>query len=260
MAYINYVSITAGKDAEEANAVLNAFQAAGYSMEQGYAPAIGIQVSEKTLNGIKPNNLRLANFAEVPSLLKAAAGNAMPVIHYNTKNTDTLFEQVSRVFESCYGYCKTVQINAAFPEMSYFVQLKSRFPEMRISLQVDYRGIDIAQIPDKVASYGDSIDYVLIDPSRGRGDMFDIEDSAMLYLKIKEKCPDYGIVIAGGLSGDNIEEVLGKFIDKTKTKDFSICAEGKLRDKASDEHWGMDVLNIENAIKYLQSAKKILEF
>ena len=56
MANANYVSVTAGKDAEEANAVLSEFQKAGYSLNGNYVPALGLQVSEKTLNGINRTN------------------------------------------------------------------------------------------------------------------------------------------------------------------------------------------------------------
>lgn len=258
MANANYVSVTAGKNAEEANAVLSEFQKAGYSLNGKYVPALGIQVSKKTLNGIKPQNLRLAEFAEIPSLVQIAGGRAMPVIHYNTKNTDTLFEQVSKALENNYDYCKLVQINSTFPDALHFEKLKERFAGLKISLQVDYRQMDIDAAASKIITYGNCIDYVLIDPSKGRGDLFDIDKSCLLYLKVKEKMPDYGIVFAGGFSGNNAEMVLNEIVDKIKTKDFSICAEGNLRDKVSDEHWGMDILNIDKVRSYLQAVKRVL--
>ena len=258
MVYAKYISVTAGKDTKEVNAVLSEFQKASYSLGQEHTPAIGIQISEKTVKGIKPRNLRFATFTEIPSLLKLINGNAMPVIHYNTKNLDNLFEQVSIAFESAYDYCKLVQINTTFPDVSQLKRIKEKFSELRISLQVDYKGMDLDKVPDKIVSYGDCLDYVLIDPSRGRGDMFNIDDSTSLYLRIKDKRPDYGIVFAGGFSGDNVEEVLSNIIDRIQTKDFSICAEGKLRDKVSYEYWGQDVLNIEKVRGYLLAVRKIL--
>lgn len=258
MANMNYVSVTAGKNAEEVNAVMSEFQKAGYSLNGKYAPALGIQVSEKTLSGIKPQNLRLAEFAEIPSLAQIANVKAMPVIHYNTKNTDTLFEQVSKALENNYDCCKLVQINATFPVVSHFEKLKGCFADLKISLQVDYRQMDINDAASKIIAYGNCIDYVLIDPSRGKGDLFDIDKSCTLYLKVKESRPDYGLVFAGGFSGDNAERLLTEIVDKIKTKDFSICAEGKLRDKVSDEHWGMDILNIDKVRSYLQAVSKVL--
>lgn len=259
MANANYISVTAGKNAEEVNAVISEFQKAGYSLNGKYVPAIGMQVSEKTLSGIKPGNLRFAEFAEIPLLMQIASGKAMPVIHYNTKNTDTLFEQVSKSLEPNYDYCKLVQINATFPDASHFEKLKARFAGLKISLQVDYRQMDIDDAASKIIAYGNCIDYVLIDPSRGRGDLFDIEKSCSLYLRVKEKMPDYGIVFAGGFSGDNAEKLLTEIADKIKTNEFSICAEGNLRDKISDERWGMDILNIEKVKCYLQAVSKVLK-
>jgi hypothetical protein len=252
----NYVSVTAGKDAEEVRAVLAEFEKAGYSVTQEHIPVLGIQVSEKTLNGIKPKNFRFARFAEIPSLMKITEGKAMPVIHYNTKNTRTLYEQVSKCFEEIREYCSMVQVNATFPDISQIEKIKEL--GLKVSLQVDCRGMNLNDVIDKVASYGSCLDYVLIDPSRGRGDIFDIEDSAFLYSEIKARQPDCGLVFAGGFCGDNAEDVLKKVIDRIQTKDFSICAEGKLRDKASDEHWGQDNLNIDKVRKYLQAVKKIL--
>jgi len=131
-----------------------------------------------------------------------------------------------------------------------------------LSLQVDYRGLTVDDYLGKILSYGDCLDYVLIDPSIGRGKDFDIEYSSTLYMKIKDKRSCSGIVFAGGLSGDNIEEVLEKVIDRIGTKDFSICAEAGFRDKISDVHWSMDVLNKEKmeSIFLEQENSSIKEF
>lgn len=254
----NYISVTAGKDAEEVKSIISEFQKAGYSINQNYAPVIGIQISENTLRGIRPKNLRLASFNDIPSLLQLIDGNLIPVIHYNTKNLNSLFEQVSKVLDTTYEYCKLIQINAKFPGISELSKIKERYNELKISLQVDYTGLDIKETTEKIISYGDSLDYILIDPSRGRGDRFNISDTSILYLEIKDKKPEYNIVIAGGIDGDNANEVLTNLIDLIQTKNFSICAEGKLRDKVSDEYWGMDILNIEKVRKYLLAVKKIL--
>lgn len=254
----NYISVTAGRDAEEVKSILSEFQNAGYTISQDYAPVIGIQISENTLNGIKPKNLRIAQFSDIPDILRLVDGKLTPVIHYNTKNMDTLSEQVSRIFETTSDYCKLLQINARFPEISELNKIKERFNGLKLSLQVDYSNQDIKQVSEKVLAYGDSLDYILLDPSRGRGDVFNLHDSAALYLGIKDKRPEYNIVIAGGLDGDNIKDILGDLIGLIRTKDFSICAEGKLRDKVSDEYWGMDILNIEKVRKYLMSAKEVL--
>ena len=47
-------------------------------------------------------------------------------------------------------------------------------------------------------------------------------------------------------------------IEKVKSKDFSIDAEGKLRIKISDNYFGHDVLNKREVRTYLQSAGKLL--
>jgi len=254
----NYVSVTAGKDLDEVNAVIDGFRNNNYFLDDKLIPAIGIQVSEKSLNGIKMKNFRFAEFKDVPLFMESIRGNVMPVIHYNTRNLETLPEQISRVFENIYNDCRLLQLNVTFPDVAHLGAIKERFPDLKISLQVDYRGKDIDTVVEKIFSYGDCLDYVLIDPSIGRGLGFDVEYSTSLYSKIKDRQPDCGIIFAGGFSGENVESILNQVIDKIKTKDFSICAEGQLRDKISDEFFGHDVLNVEKMEKYLKVAKKVL--
>jgi len=254
----NYVSVTAGKNINEVKAVLDGFKTAGYFLDDKLVPAIGIQVSEKSLNGIKMKNFRFAEFKDIPSFMESIKGNVMPVIHYNTRNLETLSEQISRVFENIYDDCKFLQLNVVFPEVAYIGMIKDRFPDLKISLQVDYRDKDIDTVIEKLLPYGDCLNYILIDPSIGRGLGFDVEYSTTLYSRIKDIRPDYGVVFAGGFSGENVESILNQVIDRVKTKDFSICAEGKLRDKISDDFFGHDILSVEKMDSYLKAAKKVL--
>ena len=62
-----------------------------------------------------------------------------------------------------------MQINSTFPDALHFEKLKERFAGLKISLQVDYRQMDIDAAASKIITYGNCIDYVLIDPSKGRG-------------------------------------------------------------------------------------------
>jgi hypothetical protein len=249
----NYISITAARDEKEVNAVLDAFQSAGFALGQNHTPVIGVQVSENTLNGITPKNYRFPKFNEIPSLIRLMEGKAMPVIHYNTKNVDNLFEQVEKTMSSC--DCRTVQLNTTWPDIAQVEKIKQRFDGIKIILQLNYKGMEVGDAVDKIVSYGTLLDYILLDPSRGGGHMFDMETSAAFYSELKSR---YGIVFAGGFGPDTAEPVLNELIDRIKTKDISICAEGRLRDKVSDEYWGQDILNIDKLRDYLQIVKRII--
>lgn len=258
------MGVTGAVAADEVRLILQEFQNAGCTMESQHVPAIGLLVSEKTLNGQKTRNLRFPHVKDIPSLLKTSGSLAMPVMHYNTKNLETLYEQVVRVFgEICEPrLCTAIQLNTDWPDASHVARIKERFAGISIILQVSYKamaGLPIQKIGEKAASYNDSIDYILIDPSKGRGIDFDIQHSTDLYHDIKSRMPECSIVFAGGLSGENAGDVLLKVIDRLKTTDFSIDAEGKLRDKLSDGFFGNDVLNIGKVRGYLQSAAEVLK-
>jgi len=260
----NYVSVTGVKDFEEVKGIMQEFAKANFFKEaSGYFPAVGFLVSEKTLYGKRTRNLRFPEFKELPALVEVANRTTVPVIHYNSRNLDSLAKQVRDAMQEVYarGICRHIQLNTDWPPVSEIEKIKKDFEDLTITLQVGFKamdGLSIDEIAIKVASYREFLDYVLIDPSKGRGVDLDIDHSTLLYKEIKSLRSDYSIVFAGGLSGDNVEEVLRKVIEKIDTKDFSIDAEGKLRDKINDDFFGNDILNIDKVRKYLKAAANIL--
>ena len=261
MADMNYVSVTGGISEEEVKGIIKEFREAGYTMDSSHAPAIGFLVSEKTLNGLPTPNKRFAKFEDIPLLVKAACEDVLPVIHYNSRNLETLSEQVKKAFGGIYKLCRTVQLNTEWPDPFEVYRIKEYLDELSIILQVSYKAMEgrgVKEIADKVIGYGDSIDYVLIDPSKGRGVSFDVSHSVSLYKEIKSK-KDYSIVFAGGLCRENVLIVLAELLDRIGTTDFSVDAEGRLRDKHSDRFFGDDILNLEKVRKYLVNASKVLK-
>lgn len=260
---MNYVSVTGGISKEEVEAISKEFQDAGFSKDSKYFPSIGFLVSEKTLYGEKTQNLRFAEFKDVPYLIDIAKEATVPIIHYNTRNRDALAAEVKEVMQEVYddNLCRHLQLNVIWPHISEVKKIKKHFKDMSITLQISHKsmmGLHIDEIANKVSSYKDSLDYVLIDPSKGRGIEFDPEDSVKLYQEIKSLRPKYSIVLAGGLDGDNVEDMLIEVIQELEHNDFSIDAEGRLRDKINDDFFGNDILNIEKVRRYLQGAARIL--
>jgi len=260
---MNYVSVTGGVNKEEVEAISREFQEAGFSKDSAYFPSIGFLVSEKTLKGEKTQNLRFAEFKDVPDLIEIANKTIVPIIHYNTRNLDTLSKQVMNVMQEVYDdhICRHLQLNVTWPHVSEVKKIKKHFKDMLITLQISHKsmmGLHIDEIANKVSSYKDSLDYVLIDPSKGRGIEFNPEDSAALYREIKALRPKYSIVLAGGLDGDNVEDILLEVMQELEHNDFSIDAEGRLRDKINDNFFGNDILNIGKVRRYLQGAARIL--
>lgn len=259
----HYVSVTAGVTIDEINAVIEEFTNAGYTPDSGHAPAIGFLVSEKTLHGGSTPNLRFPAFNNLPALMRAVGKRATPVIHYNSRNLDTLSEQVKQALDAVYeaDLCRMVQLNTRWPDTSHVKRIKEQFQQLKIILQVSCRAdqTPAKEAADRIALYGDGLDHILIDPSRGRGEDLDVAYSTALYSEIRSRMPQYSTVFAGGLNGENVEDVLTRVINEIHTTEFSIDAEGKLRDTVGNDFFGQDTLNINKVRAYLQSAAKILK-
>lgn len=113
------------------------------------------------------------------------------------------------------------------------------------------------QIAVGIRAYGDSIGYVLIDPSGGRGMPFDLESSIATYSELKEQCPQVTVGFAGGFTGENVAQRLKEMIQHLGDDHFCIDAEGGLRDKITPAY-GDDLLNMEKVREYLQSASSVI--
>jgi hypothetical protein len=257
-----YVGITGPTSLVETICLCDAFKEAGFSISTSQIPMIGLLASYKTLNGIGVNNRRYPRFEHLLPLLSRANRDVFPMIHYNTRDNDTLSQQISRLFDGVYdeGLCRALQLNLAWPDISEVEKIMNIFPQMQIVFQASSAIMeevsDTTQLAKRIAEYRDFISYILIDPSGGRGKVFNVESSVNVYQELVERCPDLTIGFAGGFTGENAASRIEK-IRKEVGKDFCIDAEGGLRDKLSEEY-GDDTLNMKKVESYLNGASTIL--
>ena len=113
------------------------------------------------------------------------------------------------------------------------------------------------QIAAEIRDYDSLVNYVLIDPSGGKGELFDLNKSIEIYYALSDKCPEITVGFAGGFTGKNVLSRADYIVEKIKSRDFCIDAEGGLRDKLS-ERYGDDLLSIEKVIEFTQSASNVL--
>ncbi len=258
-----YVGITGAASKKEADAVLKEFANAGFTMQSGHVPMLGILVSYKRLMGIPQDNLQFPRFQEVYFLLKQGAGKALTMVHYNSREISTLSDQVYRIFNHLYrdDVCKAVQLNITWPDIKQVKQIKKDFPEMQIVFEANktvLEGKSAGDVAQGIKQYGSLIDYVLIDPSEGNGEEFDVNNSIHIYQELKDRLQNVTIGFAGGFTGENVEERVQRLASALGNTDFCIDAQGKLRDKVG-EAYGQDKLNIKKVKAYLQNASKILK-
>lgn len=122
-------------------------------------------------------------------------------------------------------------------------------------LQVGDRSFQMIDYsPEKLAKkvkdeYADIIDYILLDTSGGLGKPFEPELMKEYLLVLKEKNPEIGLGVAGGLSSTTLG-ILGPLV--ADFPDLSIDAEGRLRDQN-------DCLDIYLAGQYLLKSLEIFK-
>ncbi len=258
-----YVGITGPVTVSETKDICQEFSNADYTLETNHIPMLGFLVSFKNLNGEATRNRRYPPLNTLSELLRATDNRVLTMIHYNTPKPDSLSDQVARLFDGIYetGLCRSIQLNIVWPEIGQVMKIKERYPEMQIVFQASDTAMankTATQIANGIKDYGNSIDYVLIDPSGGRGLLFDLSSSLAVYSEVKEHCPDLTVGFAGGFTGENVASRVQEILQQLGDNSFSIDAEGGLRDKITSAY-GDDLLNLEKVRSYLQEASLVLK-
>ena len=258
-----YIGITGPTTIADTRAICREFSDAGYTLETPHQPMLGFLVSYKTLNAQPTTNKRYPKIEELSQLLQATEGEVFTMIHYNSRETDTLANQVSQIFNPLYdsGLCRALQLNIVLPPLKEVKKIKQQFPDLKIVLQVQ-NNLVYEKTPTEVITifkpYEGHFDYVLIDPSGGRGLEFNMNKSLALHSWLQHTHQEIGIGFAGGFTGENVTKRCQTIIEQTKKDNFSIDSEGGLRDKLSQEY-GDDLLNLQKCRDYLQEVSKVLK-
>ncbi len=143
------------------------------------------------------------------------------------------------------------QLNIKWPQRHHLETVKQKFPHLQIVLQLGKRamrevplihqGVITGKLEEKdaspeavaeaVAYYGDSIDYVLIDPSGGNAEAFTPDLTAQQLLALEQTAPHCRAGVAGGLSATSLEAMLWPLLRSYPL----LCwdAEGGLHDGAN---------------------------
>ena len=257
-----YVGITGVANQLEVDNVIKEFEDSGYTLKSRHLPMLGFLVSLKTLNGQETSNRRYPKFKNLRHLVERTKNKVSPMVHYNSGEKTTLSEQLDKLFYSLYhdNLCKAVQLNIIYPDIKEIIKTKAKMPYLRIVFQISnsmIEGKTSKQLAKSIKGYNNLVDYVLIDPSGGKGREFDLEHSVDIYNELKENFPNLTVGFVGGFRGENVVSRVKDIMDRIKNDDFCIDAEGGLRDKISDDY-GDDLLNMNKVKKYLQEASVVL--
>lgn len=214
---------------------------------------VGVLASLKTLRG-QENNLK-NRYPEVRNIPRIFNDNhrALNLIHYNTKDTSSLCDQLFWLTDiggpSLWGF----QLNIAWPSLVALTEYRVRYPNSTLVLQVGSKamkeaGYNPGILLAKVGMYRSLVNYVLLDPSGGGGKSLDPEELKKYLGPLYASGMELGYGVAGGLSSTtlNLLEPLVK-----EFPDISIDAEGRLRD-------ANDNLDQYLAVQYVKEACQLL--
>lgn len=265
---VPYVGVTGMTDVDEMEKVVDEFEEAGfpagsnYGKERNHKLMVGVLASDKTRKGQEVSNRRYPHRSQWKDLFSAAQDKTYPMFHYNTHDKENLFEETVDLFDGIYDedLCRGMQMNIVWPPVEEVENIKSNFPGTDLVLQLSDKSMskedyDNEKISDRVENYGNNIDYVLIDPSGGRGKEFDIDNSVELYRELEDN--DFVLGFAGGLKFGNTAGKVARLCLRLESKCFAIDAESGLRDDKS-ERYGDDVLNMEKVKGYAREAASVL--
>ena len=200
-------------------------------MKTGRLIIVGVLASQKTIQGIpnkRPNRypeaLKISDiFPNDPRVIN--------LIHYNTKEQDTLGYQLLAITELGGKNLNGLQLNMAWPSPDVLEAYKKVQPAKQIVLQIGGRAFKIVndsprQLAAKVTEYEGIIDYVLLDPSGGLGRPLDTERIREYLYTLKAKNLNIGLGTAGGLSPTTLG-LIGPLVKKFPN--LSVDAEGLVR-------------------------------
>lgn len=260
----NYVGVCGVASVDEARKVTELIRGAGFSQETEHIPMMGFQVSYKSLKyGFSEGNNRVPRLADLPVILACVSRSVFPTLHYYTKEPERLVGELEtllkldRIYEK--GLVGGVQINRVWPKTSQISEIRNNFPELKIILQMSSvvtGDMTVPQVADKLAKDYAGIEYIILDSSHGKGIEFDTAESTSTCQTFRNGGVQSTIVFAGGFNGDNVKDKVTRLKEAFRSQDFSIDAEGGLRDKVG-EGYGDDVLNLDKVKAYLNGASEV---
>lgn len=172
--------------------------------------------------------------------------------------------------ESCVRYggksLNAIQLDVTWPKPAELKDFRARHPEISLVLQVGRFSLktcnnDPQEIVNRLREYGNSVDYILLDMSMGKGKAMASAILLPLLRLVKSELPNLGLAVAGGLGPERsreLEQVAREF------PDVSIDTQGRVKpDYAPRDSLGhlfaTDPANVEKARAYFRHNLDVLD-
>lgn len=248
-----YIGIVGVKDMTEALMAATIVDLALQGAKIPHQPQIGVQVTDRTLRGEATESKRNPPVSEIPLIFAAALRvrrDILTVVHYTTKDPARLRGNVDAIMNLgdmyASGLCKGLQLNQVFGNLDpeNLAHILEVYPDLQIILQVPkgaLKSMSVDGIIAELKKFDGLANYALIDPSGGCGEEMDVDAGITLAAAIMEKTA-VAPALAGGLTGDNVGDIIPRIRKGLGTDLFSVDAERGLRDKLG-EGYGNDRFN-----------------
>lgn len=250
-----YIGVTGFMDEADVREVLFAFP-----KDTRHKLMVGVLASQQTFRG--EQNKYPNRYPQKDAIGKIFVDHpqALNLVHYHTLVSDQMLASEMMAVKHVAGpHCHGFQLNVRWPspkalEIYHHASSIGFRPKQDVIVLQCGRGAmaDIDFVPEqlakRVSDYKGLVDYVLIDPSGGKGQGFDQHFAWACLGELTEYVPDMGLGVAGGLAAETVETLRGLL---TKHPDISIDAEGRLRDTD-------DSLKLGAANQYVVAANRLL--
>lgn len=259
-----YIGVTGLTIPDEARVVAQTFERC-LPPESSHQGAVGYLVNLSTLDGFNRCPAKFPDINDLPSLLSQTRDVALNTIHYNTKDRNTLPWQIIKLFGQNDIYrddlCRTLQLNVRWPDLSHVEAIKSALPQLRIIFPLTPRILrrqTREEIADSLGPFKNFIDFILIDPSGGKGTTFEASWVAPYFRLLKYDFPEKQIIVAGGFNEGNVAPRLAQITYALMSAEFGIDAESGLRKTVVENQFGR--LALPKVVKYIESASSFLSY
>jgi hypothetical protein len=256
-----YIGVTGFMKQEEVKHALDTFSLCRLSTDVGERSLmVGVLTSAKTLAG--EGNKYPHRYPRVETIRDIFVKHplAFNCIHHHTDNHDALEEQLEGLVSIAGPNLHGFQLNVTWPDVEMLREFRARHA-LKLILQVGAKAMARAiesdqdlptyykakKISQVVRQYEDCASYVLLDPSGGKGEPFNVE-LAVDFLKCM-KISTLMVGEAGGLSASTLGALKPSLqVDPNLSWD----AEGRLRDKD-------DNLDLHAVCHYILESVNLLE-
>jgi hypothetical protein len=239
----NYIGLTGFKTPWQISHALETFFK--LKLKSDHILMIGLLISPRNIDR-DWQSARYPLFEAYDGLIESCHERSFTTLHIDSKNTIDWDKDLIQL-------CKHLdvdkiggfQINVKHPRIDQLKNIKRVYDRKDIIMQYSNDFLDLSPNEAKVefTPYAESIDHVLIDPSRGRGVELHNDKAIAHYTMLIENF-SFNVGFAGGFSPSNITSHIRELRKSLKTNNFSTDVETGIRDDNDD-------LSLERMDEYL---------